>query len=190
MSSICASSLWLAADDTEVFYSENVSKPNLMFVMDISGSMRSLVPNSGTNETLSHTVDKRVTNKNDDAEQAVSGGKMLLTQNYLDIGYDYYDFKAPQRAGVRFFNLDIPQGATITNAYIQFTVKEVSARTNSAISLIISGEASSDANRFTNSKKIHTRTLISTNVAWAPPVWTSVGDRGVDQRTRNSARYY
>ena len=183
LASMCTSSTWVIADDTEVFYSENVSKPNLLFVLDISGSMKGIVPNSGSDETLSHTVNKKITHRKDDAEQAVSGGKMLLRDDFLDIGYDYYDLKKPQRTGLRFQNLDIPQGATITNAYIQFTVKEVSDYTDSAISLIISGEASSDAERFSNSDKIHARTLISAQVAWAPPVWEDVGDNGEDQRT-------
>ena len=183
MVSVLAAMTTSYGDDTEVFYSENISKPNLMFVMDVSGSMSNLVPNSGSDEVLSHTVNKRITHRRDDAEQAVSGGGMLLGQDYLDIGYDYYDFRAPQRTGLRFHNLDIPQGATITNAYIQFTVKEVSARTNGPISLIISGEASSDARRFGNSRRIHTRTLTSTNVAWDPSVWVNVGDEGADQRT-------
>ncbi len=183
MVSVLAAMTTSYGDDTEVFYSENISKPNLMFVMDVSGSMSNLVPNSGSDEVLSHTVSKKITHRRDDAEQAVSGGGMLLEQDYLDIGYDYYDFNAPQRTGLRFHNLNIPQGATITNAYIQFTVKEVSARTNSAISLIISGEASSDARRYSDSRRIHTRTLTSTNVAWEPSVWVNVGDDGADQRT-------
>ncbi len=37
--SIIAASVTSYADDTEVFYSLNVSKPNLLFVLDISGSM-------------------------------------------------------------------------------------------------------------------------------------------------------
>lgn len=42
-------SVMVKAEDTEVFYSENVSKPNVMFVLDISGSMGSSVPNTGKN---------------------------------------------------------------------------------------------------------------------------------------------
>ena len=35
-----AAVLTVNADDTEVFYSVNVSKPNLLFVLDNSGSMK------------------------------------------------------------------------------------------------------------------------------------------------------
>ena len=45
--SAIAFSVMVDAEDTEVFYSENVSKPNVMFVLDISGSMGSTVPGTG-----------------------------------------------------------------------------------------------------------------------------------------------
>lgn len=45
--SAIASSLVVKAEDTEVFYSENVSKPNVLFILDISGSMRTEVPGTG-----------------------------------------------------------------------------------------------------------------------------------------------
>ncbi|HIQ14773.1 MAG TPA: hypothetical protein EYH38_04260, partial [Leucothrix sp.] len=183
MVSVLAATTTSYGDDTEVFYSEENLKPNLLFIMDISGSMRARVENSGSDETRSHTVDKRIIHSSDDAEQAVSGGRMLLKDANLHIGYDNEEFFAPQRTGLRFHNLDIPQGATITKAYIQFTVKEVNEKTNSAISLNILGEASSDAMRFGDSTRIHTRTLGSTKIAWEPPVWRNVGDQGVNQRT-------
>ncbi|MGK0270425.1 MAG: hypothetical protein ACI88H_001071, partial [Cocleimonas sp.] len=123
--SIFAATTGIYADDTEVFYSANVSKPNIMFVLDISGSMRTRVPNSGSssNNTEAHSVSRQVVNSSDDAEQASSGGSMLITDTFLDIGYDYYDFRAPARVGLRFYNLGIPKDAEITNAYIQFEVR-------------------------------------------------------------------
>jgi len=50
--SILASTVSTYADDTEVFYSVNVSKPNLLFVLDNSGSMNSNLP-GGTQSKLS-----------------------------------------------------------------------------------------------------------------------------------------
>jgi len=44
-----AFSVNVGAEDTEVFYSENVSKPNVLFILDISGSMRANVPGTGKN---------------------------------------------------------------------------------------------------------------------------------------------
>lgn len=169
------------ADDTEVFYSTNVSKPNLLFILDISGSMGTLVPNSGDpNATQTKVVSRFLKNKNDDAEQAVSGGSMLLDDAYLDIGRDDWVFNGLQRTGVRFYKLDIPQGAEITSAYIQFETAEAHSEPSS---YIIYGEAADNSKRFRKNKPIHTRTLTADNVTWEPPAWNTVGERGVDQQT-------
>jgi len=45
--SLLVSGAMTNAEDTEVFYSVNVSKPNVMFVLDISGSMGATVPGTG-----------------------------------------------------------------------------------------------------------------------------------------------
>lgn len=76
--SIIAIGTGVYADDTEVFYSANVSKPNLLFVLDVSGSMDTRVPNSGTsnNNTISHTVTRFVVNSDDDVEQKSSGNSI------------------------------------------------------------------------------------------------------------------
>ena len=50
--SILAASVGTYADDTEIFYSLNVSKPNLLFVLDNSGSMNETLP-GGTQSKLS-----------------------------------------------------------------------------------------------------------------------------------------
>jgi len=187
MLSMIAASTGSYADDTEVFYSSNVSKPNLLFLLDVSGSMVTRVPNSGTstNNTVQNTLRRQIVNSSDDAEQASSGGGMLLTDTYLDLGYEYYLFQAPQRAGLRFFNLDIPKNAEITNAYIQFEVRANDQYTDSAVQLSITAEAADNGARFSGSGGglITSRTVSNINIDWDPPVWGSVGDRGEDQRT-------
>ncbi len=95
--------------------------------------MRTRVPDSGSsaNNTIGHSFSRQISNNKDDAEQASSGGSMSLKDHFLDLGYDYFDFEAPQRVGLRFYNLGIPEDAEITNAYIQFQVSEVDENTNS-----------------------------------------------------------
>lgn len=175
------------ADDTEVFYSANVSKPNLLFVLDVSGSMRTRVPNSGSslNNTVAHTVSRQVVDSSDDAEQRSSGGKMLLDDTFLDLGYEYYDFQEPQRTGLRFYNLGIPKDAEITNAYIQFEVRATDQYTDSPVQLFIVAEAADDARRFgkNGNRKISSRTSSTVSIDWDPPIWNSVSDRGPDQQT-------
>ncbi len=175
------------ADDTEVFYSANVSKPNLLFVLDVSGSMRTRVPDSGSsaNNTIGHSFSRQISNEKDDAEQASSGGSMSLKDHFLDLGYDYFDFEAPQRVGLRFYNLGIPEDAEITNAYIQFQVSEVDENTNSPAQLSIVAESANNARRFTKreDRKISSRVRSTVSVDWDPVTWSFVGDRGTDQRT-------
>lgn len=48
--SVLAANVGTYADDTEVFYSVNVSKPNLLFVLDNSGSMNSDLPGTTTSK--------------------------------------------------------------------------------------------------------------------------------------------
>jgi len=183
-------------DDTEVFFSTNVSKPNLLFVLDTSGSMiLSRVAGSGdSNNTVNHTmVPRYVAHRDDDAEQAASGGTQLRSDRYLDLGYDGYDFRAPQRVGLRFFDLDIPAGALIINAYIQFEVRDTGIYTRTPINLKVYAEANTHALRFDDNNKIDSRTYLQkpnvspseiNAIAWDNvPVWQSIGDRGVEQRT-------
>ena len=185
--STLAACMHINADDTEVFYSKNVSKPNLLFLLDVSGSMREEVPNTGGDgNTTAHTITRKIAHKKDDAEQhAVSGGSMLLEDTYLDIGYDYYDFNGPARVGLRFYDMGIPAGAVITNAYIQFEVRYTDSRSALAAEFTINGEAAADGRRFKNqsSRRINDRTRVSETVDWSPPAWVSVGNKGLAQRT-------
>ena len=84
--------------------------------------------------------------------------------------------------GLRFLNVTVPQGATITNAYIQFTVDDTDA-VNTA-TLTVHGEAHDNAPTFTTTANdISTRTKTSASVPWSPPQWTVIGESGLDQRT-------
>ena len=86
-----------------------------------------------------------------------------------------------QIVGMRFNGIDIPRGATITNAYIQFQVDETSS---GATSLTIEGEAVDDAAQFTSAAYgISSRPKTSAFALWTPPAWNTVGARGADQRT-------
>ena len=83
---------------------------------------------------------------------------------------------------MRFNGLNIPQGATITGAYIQFTVDETV--NNDPCSLNIYGQASDNAPTFSSSNgDITNRERTSAAVNWQPPNWTSVGQSGAAQQT-------
>ena len=165
------------ADDTEIFFtpaSAAVSeKPNIMFIIDTSGSMGWDV--SGTTdsrmEVVQDVMDEVLTDianvnaglmrfnngkpgpvlfpvldidqeATPTAFQTVSDGandgteKTLL--GTLDLTGDSLEFNGPNKiVGIRFEDLNIPQGATIISANVIFTAK---GSTSGAADVIVTGE--------------------------------------------------
>ncbi len=109
--SIMSASVGTYGDDTEVFYSVNVSKPNLLFVLDVSGSMGNPLTNAGTK--VNRVIEKQVASSGDDGIQDSPGGTIVLTNLMLEINNN-------DSARFRFTNIDIPKDAGIESAYIQF----------------------------------------------------------------------
>ncbi len=127
------------------------------------------------------TVEKRIAASSDDAEQRLSGG-MDLTSSDLELTTDG---TTQQVVGLRFNALAIPAGATITNAYVQFQVDEVST---GASSLTLRAEATDNAPTYTTtSGNITGRTTTTANVAWSPPDWPTANVATAAQRTPNLA---
>jgi len=120
----------------------------------------------------------RVKTSNDDAEE-YSGGSVHLNSTDLELIYD----TSSQVVGLRFAGVNLPRGAKIVNAYIQFKVDEKSA---DVITLKIQGEASTNAATFTKTaRNISARPRTASTVTWTPPAWTTVGAAGSDQTTPN-----
>ncbi len=85
-----------------------------------------------------------------------------------------------QMVGIRFPNMDIPNGATIVDAFIQFESDE---NQNGPVNITIYGEASDNANLFQEiDGDVSNRLKTSMFVDWRPDDW-SVGDAGNKQRT-------
>ncbi|MFZ2404638.1 MAG: putative Ig domain-containing protein, partial [Methylobacter sp.] len=125
------------------------------------------------------SVDIRVSSGSDDAEQAVTTGAMSLTSSDLELTLD----AANQIVGMRFNLVNIPKGATIDSASIQFTVDQVN--TAEVTALTISGQAADNAATFTTaSSNISLRPTTAASVLWSPvPGWTTVGLAGPGQKT-------
>ena len=125
------------------------------------------------------TIISQVSQGNDDAEERVSSGNMSLTSSDLELTSDGGN---NQLIGIRFQNINIPQGTTILSASIQFTTDE----TNSgSTSVTIGGEDADNASVFsgTNSN-ISNRTLTTASVGWnSIPAWNTVGQSGTNQQT-------
>ena len=122
-------------------------------------------------------IDVRVSSSSDDAEER-SDGSMYRSSSDLEL---VDDGSRRQTVGMRFNGIDIPQGATILNAYVQFQVDE----TNSGSVLVeIRGQNDDNATTFTSSDgNITSRPTTAASVSWAPVPWTSVGAAGSGQRT-------
>ncbi len=86
-----------------------------------------------------------------------------------------------QTVGLRFVGVNIPKGAVITKAYVQFTVDESSS---GGTSLTIEGELSDSADPFVAANgNISGRRRTASSVGWSPASWSAAGESGSDQRT-------
>jgi hypothetical protein len=86
------------------------------------------------------TVSIAVTDSTD-VEENLINGEMYWNSSDLELGRDGDE---PQVVGLQFRNVPIPAGATITEAYIQFTCDEVN-EAEDAITLEIVGDAADNS---------------------------------------------
>jgi hypothetical protein len=124
--------------------------------------------------------EKRVTAGSDDAEQRITGVNDL-TSSDLELTTDGTQ---QQVVGLRFTGVTVPRGATITNAYIQFRVDEVST---AAASLTVRAEAADNPPTYTTAAGNVTARATTGGVAWTPPGWPTTNVADVGQRTPNLA---
>jgi hypothetical protein len=107
---------------------------------------------------------------------------MYLNSSDLEL---VFDRGGDQTVGMRFNEVAIPQGASISNAYVQF---QVDATASGTTSLTIEGEATDHAGTFgMATNNISSRSRTSAAVPWAPVPWATSGEAGPDQRTPDLA---
>lgn len=189
------------ADDTEIFYTENELNNNVLFIMDNSGSMKEKVSGTTTNESDTNTIRIIVSGGNDDAEEFVNGDdtkrKTRTTSGDLGLTYDRAldkgngsgtEAKEEQLLGLRFDNIKIPNGATITSAHIQFTADENAADISAdTATLDIQIQSHDDGESFIDGqvKNIANRNLYTNKIAWNPDPWNTELEKGNAQKTPN-----
>ncbi|MCA9405666.1 MAG: VCBS repeat-containing protein [Candidatus Omnitrophica bacterium] len=118
-------------------------------------------------------VEVQVQGDYEDAEETGSGG---IFGTSVDLKMGRY------LTGMIFKNLNIPQGAEITNAYIQFKAE---ASDSGTTNLTIYAQDDATPEQFSLAlHDISDRPLTNASVSWNPPAWSS-GDSGIDQRTPN-----
>ena len=126
------------------------------------------------------SIESRVAVGSDDAEEKASGG-VTLTSSDLELVYD----GSNQVVGLRFAGINIPRGASIVDAHVQFQVDVPSVQ---ATSLRIQGQAIDNAPTFAaTTRNVSSRARTSASVNFSPPAWPTAGAAGVDQRTPNLA---
>lgn len=101
-----------------------------------------------------------------------------------------WDGDAGQLVGMRWTDVTIPEGATIKEAYILFTVDEVKASKNTDVTdFIIEGEKVSNSEPFQAvDNNLSSRVKTGNRVSWEDlPKWVNIGDSGYGQLTPNLA---
>ncbi len=128
------------------------------------------------------TLDIPVSASSDDAEESIDTGQVKPDSSDLEFGNQG---NKNQLVGMRFNGLDIPQGATITNAYIQFQADETHSGDTT---LMIEGQATDNASMFTRANgNISSRDRTNSVIDWEPAPWVMIGEAGADQQTPNIA---
>ncbi|MGE5227586.1 MAG: Ig-like domain-containing protein [Planctomycetaceae bacterium] len=141
---------------------------------------------AGVGVTVSNTgttgsIDDQIAAYTDDVEQQLDGtvGKSSAD---LDMMNDGTTVQAA--VGLRFTNVAIPQGATITGAWVQFWPNE---KRSDATTLSIQADASDNSAVMSSKNNLTSRTLTSAKVTWVPPSWTTLDVPGPEAQTPNIA---
>ena len=115
-----------------------------------------------------NTVSSRISSNNDDAEELVSNGSVSRGSSDLELGFDG---SREQIVGMRFRNITIPQGTSISSAYIEFECDEAD---NGTSNIRFYGQDSDNASSFTSSSyNISSRSKTTAEVNWNNiPAWT------------------
>ena len=122
------------------------------------------------------TVDVRISSGGDDVEETDGTGEMYSTSSDLEF-MDDPTFNGLQSAvGLRFNGVNVPQGAVITSAYVEFEVDEADS---GATSLEFRAEDVDNAPAFsTTAFDLTSRTTTSAVALWPNvPAWTTVSSK-------------
>ncbi len=161
----------------------NPADYNPLLWLDASVSS-SLIKTTGSNNTQFITAPSGNANasvveeRGSDARR--SPGKLDWGGDDLEMAWDGTN-RGTQTIGLRFPGVNIPQGATVTNAYIQFTTDETKRAGN--ITLIIEGVDEDNFAGFSGTYGVSNTTKTSANVSWSPVDWNIVGSAGQNERT-------
>ncbi|MCB0791365.1 MAG: T9SS type A sorting domain-containing protein [Flavobacteriales bacterium] len=118
-----------------------------------------------------------------DAEEA-ENGDVYLNAGPLDLvrDSDPGQWRGDQTVGLYFDGIEVPHGAQVVNATVQFTAATTSNVDTCLLEVV--AEAADDAAPISwNAGDLSERVGTGSSVVWAPPQWTAVDAAGPDQRT-------
>lgn len=128
------------------------------------------------------TVSVRVNAGTDDAEENIATGAIDMTSTDLEL---IDDGGVLQYVAMRFASMNIPKGAIIAGAHVQFATDELFS---GATSLTIRGQAADNAATFTSAtSNISSRPLTTASASWSPEPWTVLQEAGAKQRATGLA---
>ncbi len=117
----------------------------------------------------------------DDGEEEIANGAMDLGSSDLELATDGSD---AQIIGMRFSNILVEPGETVSSASIQFTSDGASS---DPVNLKIEGEKTVDSPFFTEAdSNISSRPRTTASITWSPPDWTA-DTAGAEQNTPDLA---
>ncbi len=88
-----------------------------------------------------------------------------------------------QLIGLEFVNLNIPAGATITSANIQFTSDDSNSNDDPCNLLIQADNSTSPSALGTNNNNLSNRSRTNSGTTWSPPTWVNTSFAGPNQLT-------
>lgn len=148
-------------------FTVNPVKPNILIILDNSGSMNfnaygSEVSDGGIVTDQPYTgapyqyLAYKVAASADDAEEQLDNGNTGIANGSpdLDLGRYYQGDSTATMIGLRFQGIQLPDNAKVTEAWLEFTIQRATAGPEGdAISLEIAGEDSDNAVLFKNENK-------------------------------------
>ncbi len=164
-------------------------------VTPLANGVYTMTNESGCSNTLTITVNPKVSDATticvtidsdfNDVEEYNLDGSMYLDSSDLELGADEDFIGGLQTVGLRFNNMNIPVGATIENATLQFTVDEVS---RGVATFEIIGEFVNNSRPFEyRPYNVSDRSTTNSTVNWSPANWDKVGASGNAQKTPDLA---
>lgn len=152
-----------------------------------AGAIDQPVPTVYDEATGLYRAEARILSGQDDVEEPAGGGDLDVTSSDLELSHESPgdDDTDPQHVGVRFDQVDIPAGAVVERAYIQFTTDEPE-KSQGPLDLRIHAEADGAPARYDEfaAAPVSGRDYLEQTVAWTDaPTWDNAGEAGEAQRT-------